>query len=366
MAPARPGDIPRARRVTPPGGHPPVGAVLYVAPDGPHIVVALSPETSLAPNGEWCDAFDCTALKCWEAKLGADCAATGVEPAPSLTTGRRWDGQGLCIVQQGGERMAVIERWPMSAYTTCHITAERAGQIVFSKTLGIPGYNDMRAVAGPEYPRDVSALGAFEPSATLVDERVWLVTRDGFGYASVRSTRWGHFTYGDWAVSKRLGRGYSPAIVGSRDRGLFVSCVRSAAASSSTGRAPSTIALFRSTDGQDWKALQPVTDETTARTQALALDPEHGLCVVYAAKREGGWPLMAARSADFGQTWGKPVMLTERTIYASQPQVVAYGGRFYISYRDTADVTSKRWNPLFDGDPLGIYTLVLEPEQLPA
>jgi len=47
--------------------------------------------------------------------------------------------------------------------------------------------------------------------------------------------------------------------------------------------------------------------------------------------------------------------------------VVAYDGRFYVSYREMTNTRDgSKAHGAFEGDPLGIYALVLEPEQLPA
>ncbi|HQK95868.1 MAG TPA: hypothetical protein PLD23_20380 [Armatimonadota bacterium] len=367
-APAAPvRDLPRPRKIMPPGDHPPVGAVLYAASDGPHIVVALSPKTDLAPGGKWQGGFMFSDVPSWEARLGEDGSASGADTGPPAKTGRGWNGRGWCIAQKGDERVSFIVEWPASAFGTCHLTHERGGQIVFSKNLGIAGYNTWVPVDGPRYPQDLSVYDIADPSVALVGERLWFVSRDMIANPSVSHTRWGEFKYTDWAPCRRLGKGYFPSIAGSEDKGVFVSYVKLATKDLIDGDVRGTIAVRHSTDGEEWKELPPATDEKAAHMQALALDSEHGLCVVYAAKREGGWPLMAARSADFGQTWGEPVMLTEPTIYASQPQVVAYGGRFYVSYREMTGVrNSRKEGGPFEGDPVGIYTLVLGPEQLPA
>jgi len=361
------GNLPRPLRIDPPGDHAPVGAVLCVARDGPRIVVALSPKSALAPDGKWRGDFMYAAVPSWEARLGDDGSATGAGTGPPATTGRGWDGRGLCIAQKGDERVSLIVEWPDSAFGMCHLTHERGGQVAFSKNLGIPGYNAAHPVEGPRYPQDLSVYDIADPSVALVGDRLWFVSRDMYANPSVSYTRWGEFAYDRWAPCHRLGKGYAPCIAGSEDRGVFVSYIKLNTPDLVYGDVRGTIAVRHSTDGKVWKELPPATDETDAHSQALALDPEHGLCVVYAAKRDGGWPLMAARSADFGQTWGQPLMLTEPTIYASQPQVVAYDGRFYVSYREMTNTRDgSKAHGAFEGDPLGIYALVLEPEQLPA
>jgi len=364
--------LPAPREVVPSGDLPPVGATLYVAGDGPHLVVVLGPTTELAPEGQWERGWSESVVPSWEARLTETGGLVDATPGPHLVAMMGWDGRGLALVQQGGERLVLQEYWGSFVYLRAAL--ERDGHSLVHRLLGITGYNTRDPVSAPQYPRDATSIRITKPSAIVVDNRVWLAT-EGLGERiTVSTTRWGELEWDDWDPCLRLGEGHAPSIAGTADAGLFVSYVERIPMHVREGEwTPSRavdisgpIHLSYSEDGKEWSEPTAVTDEDWARSTALVLDPDAGLVLLYVAQREDGWPLMAARSADLGETWGKPVMLTTPDVHTAQPRAVLYEGRLYISYVETTGPSTTVRDPRWDGDPLGVHTLAFDPAELPA
>jgi hypothetical protein len=109
----------------------------------------------------------------------------------------------------------------------------------------------------------------------------------------------------------------------------------------------------------------PTVPEERAHSSALAVDEELGLILVYTAEREDGWPVFAARSPDFGQTWGEPVMLTNPDIRCLRPDAMIHDGTLYVAYLTVPKEPPEGRGPHALADPDGAYVLTLDPATLP-
>jgi len=165
-----------------------------------------------------------------------------------------------------------------------------------------------------------------------------------------------------WTPYRTLGRGGAPNLAGTSGA-LFVSYT-STDSWFTDFPSPGPILLCRSEDGSAWSEPNPTLDEPKAHSSALAADDDIGLVLVYTAECDDGWPLFAARSADFGETWGKPVMLSEPDVRCYRPDALICDGRLYVAYLEVPNVPIDPNNQVV-GDPTGVFTMVLDPMELP-
>ncbi|MBD3174526.1 MAG: hypothetical protein GF320_05075 [Armatimonadia bacterium] len=109
----------------------------------------------------------------------------------------------------------------------------------------------------------------------------------------------------------------------------------------------------------------PTVDEEKAHSSALAFDEELGLVLVYTAEREDGWPVLAARSEDFGQTWGEPVMLTDPAVRCLRPDALIHDGTLYVAYLTVPKDPPEGRGRRALADPDGAFVLTMDPAELP-
>ncbi|MBD3174525.1 MAG: hypothetical protein GF320_05070 [Armatimonadia bacterium] len=128
---------------------------------------------------------------------------------------------------------------------------------------------------------------------------------------------------------------------------------------------PGPILLVTSPDGEEWSEPMPTVDEEKAHSSALAFDEELGLVLVYTAEREDGWPVFAARSQDFGQTWGEPVMLTEPGVRCLRPDALIHDGTLYVAYLTVPKDPPEGRGPRALANPDGAFVLTMDPAELP-
>jgi len=159
-----------------------------------------------------------------------------------------------------------------------------------------------------------------------------------------------------------------PAVTAADEGTLYVTATALAEGQSDRpGGAPGSgrLLLHRSADGTTWSEPKPTVDEPKAHSSALAADDKAGLILVYTAERDGGWPLFAARSADFGETWGEPVMLTEPTMHAFRPDAMLCDGILYVAYLALPDEPVRDDDMGMLKDPVGVNVITLDPMELP-
>lgn len=193
-----------------------------------------------------------------------------------------------------------------------------------------------------------------DPGGPLYESRVWY-----------RSWAWGEWTV--WTRRRDIALGSVPAICEVGAGGLAVSLTGvnqpSPRARQSAPR-PGPLLLCRSEDGETWTEAKPTVPEQQAHSSAITWEEGVGLVLVYSAERGDNWPLFAARSADLGETWGEPVMLTKPDIRCYRPDALLFEGRLYVAYLEVPprDPNEGQYHL---GDPTGLYTTVLDPTELP-
>ncbi len=168
-----------------------------------------------------------------------------------------------------------------------------------------------------------------------------------------------------WLEPVPLGRGILPAVAIAPSGGAVVSYSSVGEAPASRGLRSGRILMSYSPDGESWSHPKPSVDEGSAHSSALAVDDESGLILVYTADRRAGWPLFAARSMDNGETWGRPVMLTEPTVYAFRPDAMLHDGVLYVAYLGMPTPPTREGSASELADPEGAYLLTVDPATLP-
>lgn len=368
-APSQP-PVPQPSRL--PAPEPPlVAAVLYLAEDGPHIVVVAARANRFRFADEAVRTWHYTPVLTWDAPLAADGTLGAWADGPPLRPKDGWDGRGLCVVQCGADRLTVIRQGTPDPTTSmasphCQLIVERDGHPYSSDDLQIPDYRFERTPRGHK-PKPLPVVRVVsDPSVAIAGGRLWMAGTGDCGQVLLGSAKWDDPRKLVWDAGHRFEAGYSPSTVADDSGGVFLAYLErpEGAEYSAWGRGP--VAVHHSDDGKQWEALPSPAAGGEAHSVALALDPAQGLCALYTAEAESGRPLMALRSADFGRTWGEPVMLSEPTVYTSQPRALCHGGSLYVVFRETTPPLPTAHGHSREGDPLGIYTLVLDPAALPA
>jgi len=175
--------------------------------------------------------------------------------------------------------------------------------------------------------------------------------------------------WGEWSqwpkAAMALSHCSSPTIAAVDGRALFVSGTTADARSLIDRPSPGLIRLAYSPDGAEWTELPPPPTWEKPHTSALAVDSELGLFLVYTAEGgHEGWPVYAQRSPDFGQTWGKPLMLTRDTIHAVWPDATFYDGDLYVSYLEVPNEPSPE-GEMFLQPATGAYVMVVDAADIP-
>jgi len=276
-------------------------------------------------------------------------------------------GATVAVLERGDEMLAIQQR-PGDSHSWLRAAHTRGQTLLQSVRLGPPSYE--RPDLQPSWPGDSVAEFAREPSAALVGSEVWLASSQ-FGSVKVSHCPWGHWKSHDWARTKQLGPGIRPGIAWSQTDGLFVT---STGLNTGAGKAVEAcrgpVYLCWSKDGEEWTSLGEILDEPQARYAVPAVDPKAGLVVVYAADRGDSCPLFAARSPDFGETWGDPRLLTEETARCAQPRAVMFAGRLYVGCltipTGLAELRGAGIATHTPDPPVELYTMAFDSMDLPA
>jgi len=277
-------------------------------------------------------------------------------------------GTTVAVLERGDEMLAIQQEhgdshdWLRAAHARDDVLLDVVAH------MGFPSYD--RPNLEPRWPGDYVAENALQPSAVLVGSEVWLASSHGGCSVKVSHTSWGHWRSHDWARTKELGPGIRAGLTWSESEGFFATATGSytgAATDVEVFRGP--VYLYRSPDGEEWTSLGEILNEPHARYAVPAVDPKAGLVVVYAADRDSSCPLFAARSPDFGQTWGKPQLLTDAGARCAQPRAVMYDARLYLGYLAIPPGLSVlecyshyEYTP---DPPVELYTMAFDPMDLP-
>lgn len=245
-----------------------------------------------------------------------------------------FDGGGFAVAVHGEDRLTVNEVFadlgtPWLMYSP--VVRDRAEA---RHSVGIPGYQYPGRPL--ELPTDYMALGAAAPHMLVVGDELWLVTgkRPG-GRVEITHCRWGEWTLEGWSPAIALGNGVWPSIATVPARGTWVGFSERPQSEGPDDdlRAKGRLMVSSSQDGDTW-VLHHVGTEDKARWATLAADPEAGLVMVYSAERGDAIPLFAMRSANFGETWGEPVMIGPPDARWARPDALAFEGRVYVAMVD--------------------------------
>ncbi len=340
--------------LAPPGDLPALGAALYAGDGGPRVVCVTSETFATPTNGN-----PTGDQILWTAALDAGGPASDWRPGPpmrSWTYG--WDAGQFCMLARDGETALFADAWGETCWVEVHLLGDAGEE---RHGLGFPGFGSLGR-RELRLPGDCIAEGARSPSGLLVGDEVWLVTQYWSSSSYVSHGPWGTWKAEDWSPVHRFGEGLRPDIAWAENVGFFVSTV---GLSPSSGQHTGPVLLARSPDGDEWDDPRELPLERHARFAAVAADPDVGLVLVYAADGEDGWPLMAVRSTDFGETWGSSVALTAPGALTHNPDALLHGGTLYISYRTlNASAPSYAGYPSWAGVE-AVYTMTLDPNDLP-
>ncbi len=227
-----------------------------------------------------------------------------------------------------------------------------------------------RTSATPTTPTGGDAAPVWDPDLCRAGDRLLLVCVQGFGNGVIAAMSpalapedWGPFG----PTPLKGHEACRPSVTASAEGHAYLACTLVSGGPESAGRPPlpGSMALCDSTDGVTWSEPKPTVDEPKAHSSALAADDDIGLVLVYTAEREDGWPVFAARSADFGETWGEPVMLTEPTVHAFRPDAMIHDGVLYVAYLVLPDDPARDDDMGMLKDPVGVMALTLDPMELP-
>jgi hypothetical protein len=168
---------------------------------------------------------------------------------------------------------------------------------------------------------------------------------------------------GPWSFVRISEKGRRPSLARTHHGGVALAYVEPE--TRSVPRPWGPILLTTSPDGVEWSEAMPTVPEEKAHSSALAFDEELGLVLVYTAEREDGWPVFAARSQDFGQTWGEPVMLTDPGIRCLRPDALIHDGTLYVAYLTVPKDPPEGRGPRALANPDGAFVLTMDPAELP-
>jgi hypothetical protein len=158
---------------------------------------------------------------------------------------------------------------------------------------------------------------------------VWLASQEGSGRVWVSHAPWGQWEPEDWSAAELIGDYRHPDIAWSREGGFFISAI---ASSPGTGKLQGPIMLSRSDDGDTWTEARPTLPGVEAVSAGIAASDEAGLVAVYHVLGDDDMALWAARSADFGTTWGQGVRISEPGLVTHDARALVHDGRLYVSY----------------------------------
>lgn len=208
--------------------------------------------------------------------------------------------------------------------------------------LSIPGYGvDQGRLSSVAY-------FAVQLSLRQIEGRVWLALTD-LRDAKVQVTYSGWSQWEEWAQSQVVGTGSYPTVTGDAEHGIFLAFTDASPRYGETG----AVLLAHSRDGSRWSEPVETVDDKEITSSALTFHPRHGLVLAYSAKRDDSHPLFVSRSADGGETWGTPMILSQPTAITMRPDCLLRDGRLYVAYIEQIE------------DGRRISTIVVDPDQIP-